>query len=90
MLQTREKISSVLGEQEASQASLHDINAQLSLWQTALESHRPGKIARINTILEEVTEAKQKLGELQQYLLLFLRQVGLLFHYNGLIFWPVL
>ena len=52
----------MLGEQEASQASLYDINAQLTLWQNALESRRPGKIARVDAVLEEIAEAKKKLG----------------------------
>ena len=62
ILQTKDKINLVLGEQEASQASLYDINAQLTLWQNALESRRPGKIARVDAVLEEIAEAKKKLG----------------------------
>jgi len=52
----------VLGEQEANQSSLHDINAQLGVWQSSLESHRPGKVTRINAVLEEIKEAKKSLG----------------------------
>ncbi|XP_067943129.1 nesprin-1-like [Watersipora subatra] len=64
--QIQEKIKLVLGEQDANQASLYDINAQLAIWQSALESQRPGKVTRIEAVLEEIEESKAKLAELSQ------------------------
>lgn len=58
----QQKIDRALGEQEAAQDSLHDINGQLALWQAALGSHRPGKGRRLLQVLEEITNAKEQLG----------------------------
>lgn len=58
----QQKVERLLEEQEATQDALHEINAQLGMWQAALESHRPGKSDRLSQMFSEISEAKLKLG----------------------------